>query len=241
MYIIDGVIFYDESKNTVWHRDKDSEFIDLHITASRILLLFIQNKGKILSREQLLDDIWDKYGITPSSNTLNQYISLLRKSFERFNFKRELIRTIPKTGFIMPEDINIEYVEIFPLARAKKRENKTGLLISITLLLFIMLSFCFYYYVNTKNNIKGLYFLGDVSECPVYMLYPNSSVTSSLKNKKAKEMIDSYANCDGNSMYIYHPSDSLILNGEGPEFITRCKFQKVDHSKFSGCYDVYKF
>jgi DNA-binding winged helix-turn-helix (wHTH) protein len=240
MYIIDGVIFYDESKNTIWHRDKESESIDLHITASRILLLFIQNKGKVLSREQLLDDIWDKYGITPSSNTLNQYISLLRKSFEKFNFNGELIRTIPKTGFIMPEDISIECVSFFSVDKKRHRGNKRELWF-LTTLLFITPFFCLYYYVNDKDTTGSLYFLGDVDECPVYMLYSNSSVTSALKIKSAKKMIDLYASCDGKSMYIYHPSDSFILNGEGPEFITRCKFQNSDNSKFSGCYDVYKY
>jgi DNA-binding response OmpR family regulator len=57
----------------------NGEFIDLTALEYRLLLTFAQNKGQILSRTQILDNIWDSGGSFVEDNTLTVYIKRLRE------------------------------------------------------------------------------------------------------------------------------------------------------------------
>ncbi|MCL2526785.1 MAG: response regulator transcription factor [Defluviitaleaceae bacterium] len=57
---------------------KDSAPLDLTALEYRLLLTFINNKNQILSREQILSQIWDSAGIFVEDNTLTVYIKRLR-------------------------------------------------------------------------------------------------------------------------------------------------------------------
>ncbi len=49
----------------------------------RLLLFFFTNQGKVLSRNKLLEEIWDMSGEFVSDNTLTVYIKRLRKKWKR--------------------------------------------------------------------------------------------------------------------------------------------------------------
>ena len=57
---------------------KDSAPLDLTALEYRLLLTFINNKNQVLSREQILSQIWDSAGIFVEDNTLTVYIKRLR-------------------------------------------------------------------------------------------------------------------------------------------------------------------
>jgi DNA-binding response OmpR family regulator len=58
---------------------EDGDFIDLTALEYRLLLTFARNKGQILSRTQILDNIWDSGGSFVEDNTLTVYIKRLRE------------------------------------------------------------------------------------------------------------------------------------------------------------------
>ena len=67
--------------------DKGAAFkngIDVGLSALeyRILLVFINNKGIVLSRNRLLEEIWDIAGDFVNDNTLTVYIKRLREKIE---------------------------------------------------------------------------------------------------------------------------------------------------------------
>lgn len=78
----------------------NGEVIDLSPTEFRLLLVLLENKGRVLSKTQLLDDVW---GITfqSESSVVDTYISYLRKKLHRDGF--EGIRTIRGVGFQIQE------------------------------------------------------------------------------------------------------------------------------------------
>ena len=68
---------------------------DLHLSALeyRLLLVFFNNRGRILSRSQLLEAIWDIAGDFVNDNTLTVYIKRLREKLEEDPQNPEIIKT----------------------------------------------------------------------------------------------------------------------------------------------------
>ena len=53
--------------------------IDLTALEYRLLLIFAKNQGVLLSRQQILDKIWDIDGNFVEDNTLTVYVKRLRE------------------------------------------------------------------------------------------------------------------------------------------------------------------
>lgn len=80
---------------------KNGEEIILTAMEYRLLLTFINNKGVVLSRTKLLEDIWDVAGDFVNDNTLTVYIKRLRDKIEDNPTKPEFIKTVRGLGYIV--------------------------------------------------------------------------------------------------------------------------------------------
>ena len=69
----------------------------------RLLLLLLQNKGQILTRNQLLEEIWDASGEYVNDNTLSVYMKRLREKIEENPQSPRLLHTIRGIGYRMEE------------------------------------------------------------------------------------------------------------------------------------------
>ena len=67
----------------------------------RLLMLFVNNRGKLLSRTQLLEDIWDIAGDFVNNNTLTVYIKRLREKIEDDPQNPAVIQTVRGRGYRM--------------------------------------------------------------------------------------------------------------------------------------------
>ena len=56
----------------------NNEAIDLTALEYKLLLTFMTNKGRVMTREQILDNLWDNQGNFVEDNTLTVYIKRLR-------------------------------------------------------------------------------------------------------------------------------------------------------------------
>ena len=66
----------DQSSGKVYIEDK---IVELTALEYRLLLIFAGNKGKLLTRNQILEKIWDSDGNFVEDNTLTVYVKRLRK------------------------------------------------------------------------------------------------------------------------------------------------------------------
>ncbi len=66
----------------------------------KLLLIFVNHRGQILSRQQLLNDIWDEAGDYVNDNTLTVYIKRLREKLGNDEDK-PLIQTVRGIGYRM--------------------------------------------------------------------------------------------------------------------------------------------
>ncbi len=74
---------------------------DLYLSALeyRLLLVFINNRGAVLSRTQLLESIWDIAGEFVNDNTLTVYIKRLREKIEQDPQNPVIIKTVRGLGY----------------------------------------------------------------------------------------------------------------------------------------------
>ena len=67
----------------------------------RLLLTFCNNRGVVLSRTQLLEDMWDISGDFVNDNTLTVYIKRLRDKIEKNPANPTIIKTVRGMGYII--------------------------------------------------------------------------------------------------------------------------------------------
>ena len=74
---------------------------DLYLSALeyRLLLVFINNRGIVLSRNKLLESIWDIAGEFVNDNTLTVYIKRLREKIEEDPQEPSIIKTVRGLGY----------------------------------------------------------------------------------------------------------------------------------------------
>lgn len=76
---------------------KDGEIV-LTAMEYKLLLIFLKNRGQILSRQQILNQIWDEAGDFVNDNTLSVYIKRLRKKLGEGS-EVDVIQTIRGVGY----------------------------------------------------------------------------------------------------------------------------------------------
>lgn len=83
---------------------KNNNEIILTATEYKLLLTFLNNKGVILTRTSLLENLWDVEGDFINDNTLTVYIKRLRDKIEDNPSKPQLIKTIRGLGYITQDE-----------------------------------------------------------------------------------------------------------------------------------------
>ena len=99
----DGIIKINNLKNNTNEAKvyKNNEEIILTAMEYRLLLILLSNRGKVLSRTALLENIWDVAGDFVEDNTLTVYIKRLRDKIEEDPAKPEFIKTVRGLGYVI--------------------------------------------------------------------------------------------------------------------------------------------
>lgn len=82
---------------------KRGEEIFLSALEYRLLLVFFQHRGMVMSRSMLLEEIWDIAGEHVNDNTLTVYIKRLRDKIEDNPQEPKIIKTVRGLGYKMEE------------------------------------------------------------------------------------------------------------------------------------------
>lgn len=94
--VVLGDVVVDTVKGTATKNNKD---LYLSALEYRLLLVFINNRGSVLTRTQLLDAIWDVAGEFVNDNTLTVYIKRLREKIEDDPTEPKIILTVRGIGY----------------------------------------------------------------------------------------------------------------------------------------------
>jgi DNA-binding response OmpR family regulator len=91
-----GGVVVDMVKGTV---TKEGQEVFLSALEYRLLLVFFHNQGVVLSRNRLLEEIWDVAGEFVNDNTLTVYIKRLREKIESDVQNPVIIKTVRGIGY----------------------------------------------------------------------------------------------------------------------------------------------
>jgi DNA-binding response OmpR family regulator len=78
---------------------KNNTEIFLSALEYRLLLIFARNKGQVLSRRQILENLWDVAGNFVNDNTLTVYIKRLREKLEDDPQEPKIFITVRGLGY----------------------------------------------------------------------------------------------------------------------------------------------
>lgn len=82
---------------------RNGEEIILTAMEYKLLLIFLKNRGQILTRQQILNNIWDEGGDFVNDNTLSVYVKRLRKKLDDAE-DSSLIQTVRGLGYRMEKE-----------------------------------------------------------------------------------------------------------------------------------------
>ena len=80
-------------------KDNDETEVPLSKTEFMLLKLLVENQGKVLSRSNIIDEIWGKDHFI-DENTIDVYVGYLRQKISEFS-KDEYIKTVRGAGYMM--------------------------------------------------------------------------------------------------------------------------------------------
>lgn len=98
LYSIGDLVIDDDAKSVT----KTGKPINLTATEYRLLLVLLKNKGKVLSRMDLLESAWDIH-FNLGTNVVDVYINYLRKKVDT-DKDNKLIKTVIGMGYMLKDE-----------------------------------------------------------------------------------------------------------------------------------------
>ena len=93
-------LLFDPERRVLTNGDKESKLTD---NMTRCLLVLLKYRGEVVSKETLLKEVWEKNGVIVTDTSIRQTLSQLRKSITSLNINEELIYTLPRQGYKLPQ------------------------------------------------------------------------------------------------------------------------------------------
>jgi two-component system, OmpR family, response regulator len=88
----------DEDRHQVWKADRE---VELSPTEFRLLRYFLLNPERVLSKQQILDHVW-QYDFNGDDNVVETYVSYLRRKLD--DSEPRLLRTVRGFGYVLRAD-----------------------------------------------------------------------------------------------------------------------------------------
>ncbi|UAN45362.1 winged helix-turn-helix domain-containing protein [Serratia sp. JSRIV001] len=129
-YVINEVIVYNSADGTLLAVDQTMGIITLTRVTSELLLMLLENNNQPLSRDVILSELWEKKGLSSSSNNLNNYVSMLRKALAQCGCI-DSITTVPKYGFMFTAEVRLitateNTKEIVPTTESEEQKKPSS-------------------------------------------------------------------------------------------------------------------
>ena len=119
-YRIDNRLYYSVENKTLISLDGSEKSIPLRTTKARLLeYLLLKSGSKIITDQELLINIWDKYGLSSSSQRLWLVMRELKVILGGFNVSDDLFLRVENNGYLVDVAFVREVVEF-------TRKVKTG-------------------------------------------------------------------------------------------------------------------
>lgn len=211
---------------------------------SRILSFLLESAGRMVSKDEILENIWVSQGLQPSGSSLTQHLSQIRRILSELGIDSEFIFTIPKSGFIINEN-NVEIAsesQVSPNRRMKKKTlqpifSYPFFIAALSLTLIVV---CFSYFFTRDNEIPKL--VTNISqssgECTIHYL---SSEQMTYHSSFVK-YINHIGGCSKDAVFFVNKDSKASTSSTGRIFISKCKIGKNSfEEKLYDCISYYQY
>lgn len=116
-YLLDDHIVFtplDSSLRFNHEEQEPEESFLLPVPAARLLQVLIERSPTLITREELLEVVWEKYGMKGSMHNLAHYTMILRKAFSQMHMDKRVIVTVHKKGLMINPQIDIKIIGLEP-------------------------------------------------------------------------------------------------------------------------------
>lgn len=257
VFTIFNMIEFRSEDGAMWNIAQPDRRLSFTTIPTRLFTYLLENADKMVGREELCNNIWNKYGLEPSNNSINQYISLIRKSLSELGCNEEIIKTIPRVGFYI-SGVFVTYKQETPssvettsteaqsaIDQSRLRRGYKPALFAISLIISTLLVLQPYRSATGDLDYhfpqSMLYKIGNIATCPVYALSASSPDVVARKEKLAEGLAAAHAPCVNNEVFIFYSGEHYVYQQSGRAFITRCTNSDNILSHFSDCKAVYAF
>lgn len=250
--IIEGFLCFDEKSGTVTNLTT-ADTITLPLTASLIFSYILSRQGEVIERSELFENVWGKYGQTPSNNTLTQYISLIRRSLHNLGLPSDIIITIPKIGFKIPMEIELvvkntlitvpqepQTPDESNITQSKWNiHNNKKIFIAILFAATLGATTSLLSHTSSQFTEQSVRYLGDFQSCQINSVSLMTNHQSENAIERVKKYAPIYLPCTPGDVYLV--GKPHLVSGEKSRrfFLGRCT--KLDDHKdgFSFCKSIY--
>ncbi|MGU3412592.1 transcriptional regulator [Enterobacteriaceae bacterium C23F] len=218
LYLISGVVIYDTQNGTLRLTDQPvADSVTLTTIANKILYHLVLHHGELVTRDTLFDEIWEKEGIAASSNTLNQYISLLRKMFVNFLGEKDVIVTVPRSGYYFSKEISVTHNN-----NVQKRHSAWTMITVSVAILSVIISGIFLFTAQPAQVLPRK--IGLLKGCPVFDI---SGVKSDIADATSLEIAGkalevSSQSCTENTAFYIYVQEALHLHRPARVLFSSC-------------------
>ncbi len=121
-YVIEGLVRFSPAQGPLCLVESSETSVPLSPACNHLLEMFLKSPGVVLAREHILDNFWQETGATPSFNSLNAYVSSIRRGFASLGISQDIITTVYKVGFVFNPTLAIQTTHLEPELAAPTAE-----------------------------------------------------------------------------------------------------------------------
>jgi|GEM_PF-471623 DNA-binding winged-HTH domains len=254
IYVINDYILFRDDDGVICCKNNVEDInIVLTVTTSRLLSYLLARQGDVVTRDDILENVWETYGLRSSSNSLNKYISDLRTVFRNMGCDENIIVTVPRVGFIIPEEINVSQRKE-KTAQFQKSKNlcrkKNVLTIICTFISILSISLLIILFRNFGGNahkqnnappVQETNLIGVINNCNIMALKPLTPNKKDILLSLSTHLIKNHnLICIPNSVFYFQVADAVLSGTSGRVFIARCIYSNKEETLFSACSNIYE-
>ncbi|MCU6336881.1 winged helix-turn-helix domain-containing protein [Enterobacter quasiroggenkampii] len=220
-YIINEKIVFDTTQNSLTNSET-GQSVTLSISQSHMLEILINSNTEIVTKDKLINDLWDKHGISTSGHTLNQYVSILRKMLSNLGCE-DVILTIPRVGLRINPVITTSSYKTEPLPPERITSKKTLWKIKYVLMIggIAILTTLFTYYKSYHD--KKTTYSSSIKKCVIKNIQDLSTADKLIMKKQAEEiLLENKLSCNDDRVVFFDRYKLLSDDNYGRTLLSYC-------------------
>lgn len=192
VFLIEGIVIFNSESRELYSTNSELNNTVLSNYAARALELLILNNGNAIERGLFFQFLWGDNETNASNASLNNYVSEVRKALMLLGVNKAVITTLPKYGFKLVADVEIEPTDARKISsdisvRRKLKWRKRYILIPAIMICLTILSGGMF---RTQRSTPDVYLSFSQGACNFYILNSPRISIEEFKDVVNKENIE---------------------------------------------------